>query len=150
MEKCKEAVSRLERRGVRPTANRVLVLEAILAASQDVSLADIEARLGTVDRSSVFRTLCLFVKHHLVHAIDDGSGSVKYEACDSRGDCSVSDMHTHFYCEVCHRTFCLKTNRRACGGSACRFRHPFDKLHRQGRLRQMFRSRAFGRMIPSL
>lgn len=109
MEKYREAVSRLERRGVRPTANRVLVLEAILSASQAVSLADIEAILGTVDRSSVFRTLCLFVKHHLVHAIDDGSGSVKYEACDGRGDCSVSDMHTHFYCEVCHRTFCLKT-----------------------------------------
>ena len=90
----RESEARLERRGVKPTANRVLVMEAIL---------------GTVDRSSVFRTLGLFVKHHVVHAIDDGSGSVKYEACDSRDDCSVADMHTHFYCEVCHRTFCLKT-----------------------------------------
>lgn len=105
----RESEARLERRGVKPTANRVLVMEAILSAQRAVSLADIEAILGTVDRSSVFRTLGLFVKHHVVHAIDDGSGSVKYEACDSRDDCSVADMHTHFYCEVCHRTFCLKT-----------------------------------------
>ena len=105
----RESEARLERRGVKPTANRVLVMEAILSAQRAVSLADIEAILGTVDRSSVFRTLGLFVKHHVVHAIDDGSGSVKYEACDSHDDCSVADMHTHFYCEVCHRTFCLKT-----------------------------------------
>lgn len=100
----RESEARLERRGVKPTANRVLVMEAILSAQRAVSLADIEAILGTVDRSSVFRTLGLFVKHHVVHAIDDGSGSVKYEACDSHDDCSVADMHTHFYCEVCHRT----------------------------------------------
>ena len=104
----RESEARLERRGVKPTANRVLVMEAILSAQRAVSLADIEAILGTVDRSSVFRTLGLFVKHHVVHAIDDGSGSVKYEACDSRDDCSVADMHTHFYCTHCHRTLCMR------------------------------------------
>ena len=23
-------------------------------------------------------------------------------------ECTLADMHTHFYCEACHRTFCLK------------------------------------------
>ena len=51
--------------------------------------------------------LSLFVGHHIVHVIEDGSGTVKYEVCGSER-CTVSDMHTHFYCEKCHRTYCFK------------------------------------------
>ena len=44
----------------------------------------------------------------VIHAIEDGSGSLKYEICSSECSCSIDDMHTHFYCERCHRTFCFK------------------------------------------
>jgi Fur family ferric uptake transcriptional regulator len=101
-------IERLEKRGIKPTANRILVLEAMLAASRAVSLAELEGMLGTVDRSSIFRTLGHFLKNRLIHDIEDGSGSVKYEVCDSDSACSVADMHAHFFCEVCHRTYCLK------------------------------------------
>ena len=43
--------------------------------------------------------------------MDDGSGSLKYAVCDNSCTCSVDDLHTHFYCESCHRTFCLKKIR---------------------------------------
>lgn len=98
----------LEKKGVRVTAIRILVMEALLASSRPMSLSNLETVLDTVDKSSIFRTLEVFEKHHAVHSIDDGTGSIKFEVCEGGTDCTVSDMHTHFYCEKCHRTYCLK------------------------------------------
>lgn len=46
--------------------------------------------------------------NRLIHVVDDGSGSLKYNVCSDDCDCGVEDEHTHFYCENCQRTFCLK------------------------------------------
>lgn len=99
----------LERKGVKPTANRILVLRALLASTQPVSLPELETSMPTMDKSSIFRVLGLFVEHHIAHALEDGSGIMKYEICDGEDQCTLDDMHTHFYCEVCHQTFCFKT-----------------------------------------
>jgi Fur family ferric uptake transcriptional regulator len=48
------------------------------------------------------------LSHHLIHSIDDGSGSLKYAVCDNSCNCVVQDLHSHFYCEKCQRTFCLE------------------------------------------
>ncbi len=106
---CESVLKKLASREVKPTPNRLLVLEAIMSASSPVSLADLEAILETVDRSSIFRTLNLFMSRHLVHVIDDGSGSLKYEVCMGEEECSVDDMHVHFSCEKCHKTICLSS-----------------------------------------
>lgn len=105
----KEILEKLERKGVKPTANRILVLKALLSNSTPVSLSDLEDFIVTMDKSSIFRVLTLFLEHNVVHAMEDGSGSLKYEVCMSEGRCSLSDMHIHFYCEECHRTYCFKT-----------------------------------------
>lgn len=99
----------LERKGVRPTANRILILRTMLAADHPVSLPELEDIMETMDKSSIFRVLNVFVKHHVAHEIEDGSGVMKYEICSGRDKCTLDDMHIHFYCEVCHRTFCFKT-----------------------------------------
>ena len=83
-------------------------MDALMSASRPMSLSDLETVLDTVDKSSIFRTLEVFEKHHAVHSIDDGTGSVKFEVCEGEEECTVSDMHAHFYCEKCHKTFCLK------------------------------------------
>ncbi|AUI45830.1 transcriptional repressor [Bacteroides fragilis] len=98
----------LEQRGIKPTAIRMLVLKAMIDAEQAVSLLDLENKLDTVDKSSIFRTITLFVSQHLAHSVDDGTGSLKYAVCDSECTCAVKDLHTHFYCEYCHKTFCLE------------------------------------------
>ncbi len=98
----------MEAKGVKPTSNRILVARAMLSAIHPVSLTELETMLMTMDKSSIFRVLNLFVEHHIVHVIEDGSGTLKYEICDSQ-ECSIADMHTHFYCEKCHKTFCFKT-----------------------------------------
>ena len=50
-------IRRLEKKGVKPTAIRLLVADAILSAKRAVSLSDLEVILDTVDKSSIFRTL---------------------------------------------------------------------------------------------
>lgn len=104
----------LTARDIRPTAVRTLVLGALEAADCALSLTALEERLVTVDKSSIFRTLTLFLAHHLIHAVDDGTGQLKYALCSPGCHCGeahhmgLSDLHTHFRCERCHRTFCLR------------------------------------------
>lgn len=96
------------------TAVRLLVVRALANAECALSLTDLEGRIGTVDKSSIFRTLALFLQHHLIHDVEDGTGQVKYALCAERCHCGedvhagLTDLHTHFYCEKCHRTFCLR------------------------------------------
>lgn len=99
---------KLRLRGIKPTAMRLLILRAMSRGDETVSLPQLEKLLPTVDKSTISRTLTLFLLHRLIHAVDDGSGSLKYNVCGDDCDCSVEDEHTHFYCEHCHRTFCLK------------------------------------------
>ena len=101
-----ECESLFLRHGVKSTPNRIIVAEALSEASQPLSLSELEERIVSIDKSGIFRTLSLFKDHHLVHVIDDGSGSVRYELCHSE-DGHDDDQHIHFYCEVCRRTFCL-------------------------------------------
>ena len=98
----------LEKRGVKPTSNRIIVLKALIAAARPVSLAELDEIIGTMDRSSIFRVLTLFAANHVVHALEDGSGVLRYEMCDGEDQCTLDDMHTHFYCESCHRIYCFK------------------------------------------
>lgn len=101
-------VQKLTHREIKPTASRLLILREMMRGDEAVSLPDLERYLPTVDKSTISRTLSLFLLHRLIHAIDDGSGALKYAVCDDDCDCSIDEEHTHFYCENCHRTFCLK------------------------------------------
>lgn len=94
-------------RGIRPTAVRLLILNAMMSFSDTFSLNDLEERLETVDKSSIFRTLEAFTSGHIIHEIDDGSGSRKYCVCHNDHDCGTEELHCHFYCAKCHKTYCL-------------------------------------------
>lgn len=98
----------LKERGIRPTAVRLLVAKLLSQSESPLSLADIETELDTAPKSTIFRTLTLFQSLNLVHSIEDGSGSLKYELCHSHGHDNSNDMHTHFFCERCQRTYCFK------------------------------------------
>lgn len=95
-------------RGVRPTANRILVLKELIKSTRPISLADLEMMLYPMDKASIFRVLELFSEKEMLHVIEDGSRSLKYEYCHSEGSHSVSDQHAHFYCEKCGRLICLE------------------------------------------
>lgn len=103
-----EIEDRLTKKGVKPTANRILVLKALHDTPRPLGLMELEAQLHPLDKSSIFRVLTLFLEHQLVHAIEDGSGSLKYEMCAGDEACTIADMHIHFHCESCHGTYCLE------------------------------------------
>lgn len=102
-----QSISLLEKHGIRPTANRTVVVRTLAAAMRPLSLSELEERIGTIDKSNIFRQLATFREHHLVHDIEDGSDSVRYELCLSHDAAHDDDMHVHFYCEQCHKTFCI-------------------------------------------
>lgn len=98
----------LENAGIRPTPVRMLIVRELANAETPLSGLDLEDRLDTVDRSSITRALALFTEKGLVHSIDDGSASIKYELCHHRGEEEHSDLHVHFHCLDCGRTFCFE------------------------------------------
>lgn len=103
------AVEILERNGIRPTPNRILVVREMIGSSRPISLADLEVTLESMDRASIFRVLELLAEREVVHVIEDGSRSLKYELCGGGSHHSISDQHVHFFCENCRETFCLKS-----------------------------------------
>ena len=97
----------LDHHGIKPTANRILVSKALADADRPLTLSELEDALHTIDKSGIFRALSLFHERHLVHTIEDSGNGVRYELCHSHNDDADDDLHVHFYCERCHRTFCI-------------------------------------------
>ena len=67
---------KLSLRDIKPTAMRLLILRTMMEMKRAVSVTDLEDKLDTVDKSTIFRTLTL---------------------------------HMHFYCEQCHKTYCIRS-----------------------------------------
>jgi Fur family ferric uptake transcriptional regulator len=114
MENEEKYLKKLELREIKPTAMRLMILRTMMSHDEAFSLQSLEDDLYTVDKSTIYRTITLFLTHHLIHAIDDGSGALKYAVCSNDCHCGeddddLNDLHAHFYCERCHRTFCLKS-----------------------------------------
>ena len=97
----------LDNHDIKPTANRFLVARTLHDAEQPLSLLELEAIIGTVDKSTILRTLNLFRENHLVHVIESGDGCVRYEICKSHHHDEDEDAHLHFFCEKCGQTICL-------------------------------------------
>ena len=98
----------LEEHGVKPTPNRLLVARALSGAGRPLSLMELEARLETIDKSNIFRALTAFREAHLVHVLEDSGDGVRYELCHSHHEDHDDDVHVHFYCVKCHKTYCLE------------------------------------------
>lgn len=104
----------LSEKGIRPTALRILIFRTLQEKGNALSPSDLEAELKTVDKSTIYRTLSVLLQHTLIHSIDDGEGITKYGACADGCTCNAaehsgfSDLHLHFTCEHCHRTYCFR------------------------------------------
>lgn len=96
----------LAEHGVKVTANRLLIARALEQAGRPLSMMELEERLESIDKSNVFRTLVAFKDAHLVHVLE--GDPVRYELCHSHHEDRDDDLHVHFYCTRCHRTFCLE------------------------------------------
>ena len=98
----------LEANGIKPTTPRMLILNAMQGYNRAFKLGDLEKDLLDIDKSTIFRTINLFHEKKIIHNFDDGSGSVKYSVCQDNCDCGPDNSHVHFYCNYCHKAFCLE------------------------------------------
>ena len=97
----------MQEHGLKATANRILILNALRQAGRPLSLTEIETALESVDKSIISRNLAIFREHHLLHTLSD-EDSVRYEVFHFADGEEDDDRHVHFHCEVCGRTFCLE------------------------------------------
>lgn len=103
----KECEQLLSRHGIKPTANRVVILKTLAAACRPMSMRELEMEIYSIDKSNIFRALTVFRTRRLVHVIEDGDGGTRYELCYSHDEDNDEDEHMHFFCECCHQTSCL-------------------------------------------
>lgn len=103
----KKVDKKLQSRNIKPTAMRELVLEVLTEQTTAVSLSELEDIFVRADRATLYRTLKTFEGKKLIHSIDDGTGAVRYALCSEKCDCSIEDLHVHFLCSKCNKTYCL-------------------------------------------
>ena len=96
------------RAGIKPTANRILILRTLLQEHRPLSMIEIEDILESVDKSIISRTLSTFRAQRLLHTLEDGGGSLRYEVCHCGEQTRDTDRHVHFHCEVCGKTYCFE------------------------------------------
>lgn len=84
--------------GHRVTRQRALILEAVCAGEGHTSLGEIYLRVrradASIDRSTVYRALRLFVESGLVVAADTGGDETLYEV-------AKLEPHHHLVCRMC-------------------------------------------------
>ncbi len=88
----------LRRAGHRATRQRGMILDAVCAGKGHTSLGEIYARAhrrdATLDRSTVYRALKVFVETELIVAADTGDGETYYEI-------KRPAQHHHLVCRSC-------------------------------------------------
>ncbi|RUT79652.1 Fur family transcriptional regulator [Ancylomarina longa] len=99
--------SKLKSKNIKPTAMRLLVLKVLSEQKSTISLPELEKKFEKADKATLYRTLKTFEENKLIHSIDDGSGSVKYALCQDDCKCYPEDLHVHFFCVKCKKTYCL-------------------------------------------
>jgi Fur family ferric uptake transcriptional regulator len=90
----------LARNSVKPTRQRLRVLEALAAEPHDASAQKIHAWLRaqgeTIGLATVYRTLAVLSERGAIDALMHHPGEVCYRLC---GD----EHHHHLVCSACHR-----------------------------------------------
>jgi Fur family transcriptional regulator, ferric uptake regulator len=88
---------RLDEAGYRSGAARREVIELLAAESCAVTALEIDRRLDSVGRASVYRTLDQLEQLHLVHRVEIGGDAAGYERVDPE------QHHHHLVCDGCGR-----------------------------------------------
>src|ERR687898_715714 len=86
--------------GVRPTKQRLLVLETLAAEPHDATAQEIHARLRQggqrIGLATVYRALGVLREKHVVDELSHRSGETCYRLCSP-------GHHHHLVCSSCHR-----------------------------------------------
>jgi Fur family transcriptional regulator, stress-responsive regulator len=90
----------LRQRGLRVTAQRLAILQAVGEAPHSTADAVAEvarAELGSISVQAVYEALAILTEHGLLRRIQPAGSPARYEA-------RVGDNHHHLICRSCDRT----------------------------------------------
>lgn len=93
--------------GLRPTANRLAVLEALLQTDNPLThqeLLDTLARSHDFDRVTLYRVLDWLLTHDIVHKIMGENRAWRFQLNRK----NASHHHAHFECSDCGKVYCLE------------------------------------------
>jgi len=118
----------LRSRGLRVTAPRLAVLEALGEAGSPLTHGELVGRLGPDgwDRATLYRNLVDLTEIGLVRRTDVGDHVWRFELADPRHD---GDHRAHFVCDSCGDVKCLPDESVEL--------HPADGAPRSFRARQV-------------
>ena len=91
------AIRRLDEEGYRSGAARREVVDLLAGERCAVTALEIDRRLDSVGRASVYRTLDQLERLHLVQRVEIGGDAAGYERVDP------AQHHHHLVCEECGR-----------------------------------------------
>jgi Fur family ferric uptake transcriptional regulator len=90
----------LSQHGIRPTRQRLLVLDALSAERDDATAQQIHERLRGQDEriglATVYRTVSLLAEQGVIDALAHRPGEICYRLCSD-------NHHHHLVCSECHR-----------------------------------------------
>jgi Fur family ferric uptake transcriptional regulator len=94
--------------GLKSTPIRNEVLSVFFNSEAALSNQDIEAKLDSIDRTTLYRTLKAFEEKGIIHKAIDGTSTPKFALCSHTCTEHIHhDQHVHFHCNYCNNTFCV-------------------------------------------
>lgn len=92
--------------GIKPSPQRVMVYRALLGRvdhpSADVLFRELKAQMPTLSKTTVYSTLSLLIKAHLVRDVSANSDQQRVDPDTS--------FHAHFKCEKCGEIFDIRVD----------------------------------------
>lgn len=99
MEKMRQAAEILRRYGIRPSHQRVSVMEYILHhpshRTADEIYDGLLEMMPTISKATIYNTMRLFKDSGAVNAIHIGAEPLRFD--------TIPKPHAHFYCNVCRQ-----------------------------------------------
>lgn len=92
--------------GLRPTANRLVVLETLLKSDNPLSHQELLNALSSAqefDRVTLYRVLDWLLDHDIVHKVAGDNRAWRFQLNSS----NASHRHAHFECTQCGKIYCL-------------------------------------------
>lgn len=92
--------------GLRPTANRLAVLDSLLQSNNPLTHQELLNQLSTshdFDRVTLYRVLDWLLSNDIVHKIAGDNRAWRFQP----NILSTSHRHAHFQCSECSKVYCL-------------------------------------------
>jgi Fur family ferric uptake transcriptional regulator len=92
--------------GLRPTSNRLVVLELLLKSDNPLSHQELLSALSSkheFDRVTLYRVLDWLVDHDIVHKVAGDNRAWRFQLNST----NASHRHAHFECTDCGKIYCL-------------------------------------------